>query len=104
MAVDIVNETYTNIGGFTLEHLREILVRIKGETTYLANKVLMPYSSLTSVTFIMKDSTFFNSDLSNTLLFGYGMSQMRFLESNRFENIWLIDKLYSMLLVKSSSR
>lgn len=31
MNVEIVDETYSNIGAFTLEHLKYVLLRMKGE-------------------------------------------------------------------------
>ncbi len=34
----MINESYQNIGGFTVEHLKLVLSQIKGETTSIAFK------------------------------------------------------------------
>jgi hypothetical protein len=43
MAVDFSRESYDSIGGFTQEHLAQVLLKIKQENTTLSRKDLMPF-------------------------------------------------------------
>lgn len=70
MAADFINENFTNIGGFTLEHLNDIMLKIKKENTTLERKSKIPYSlAFTDQNEQMKDSTFFTSYFSSSLIF-----------------------------------
>lgn len=89
MAIDFSSENFTNIGGFTLEHLRDVLWLIKRENTTLDLKSTMPYNSNSTK---MPESSFFTAYFSTGLIYVTTSVRIRFLNNNTFNNIWLIDR------------
>ncbi len=95
MSVEFSKESYTNIGSFTLEHLNDVIKKIKNEGTILNQKKTVPYSySITSGSYLQE--SFFTAYLSTGLIFGNSMCSLRIIEDNTFENIWTIDRKHAM--------
>jgi hypothetical protein len=46
--IDMLEENYLNIGAFTVEHLKEVLLEVKGETTLFPDKPELVLAKITS--------------------------------------------------------
>ena len=44
----MLEENYLNIGAFTVEHLKEVLLEVKGETTFFPDKPELVLKDMTS--------------------------------------------------------
>ena len=104
MAVDFVNEKYKNIGAFTKEHLLDVIFTLKGESSVLNLKGNIPFTNESNV--FDGDTTeysFFQANLSTSLIHGEMMGRLRILGNCTFSNIWLIDRLNAFSISETSS-
>ena len=104
MAVDFISNTIMNVGGFTLEDLNGILIKIKNERTTLDEKWFFPYATAETTQLSLRGMTFFTKYLSNSLISVFAMSSLRIIGSSTFRNIYMIDRLLAMLEQKTSVR
>lgn len=96
--IEMSNESYSNIGGLTLEFLQMILLKIKlmgdesGTGKFTGS--FQGFSSLDSATTLTKpvDKRFFTFMYSSCLIFAETVNSLRIYGRNRFSNIWLIDR------------
>jgi hypothetical protein len=92
--VELIDETFTNIGAFTAEKLSEVLQAVKGDNiTFVSAK---PHLSLTDwiapINGLMVNHRFFTDSLSSSLLYGSLIGMLRIAGRCVFSNIWLIDR------------
>ena len=94
----MINETYLNIGAFTVEHLKEVLLEVKGETTLFLDKPEFVLANMAPDlnNFILLEEPFFRQCLSNTLIYSFGQTKLRIAGKTTFDNVWLIDKYKEM--------
>jgi hypothetical protein len=96
--IDMIDETYLNIGAFTVEHLKEVLFEVKGETTLFLDKPEFVLANMAPDlnNFILLEEPFFRQCLSNTLIYSFGQTKLRIAGKTTFDNVWLIDKYKEM--------
>jgi hypothetical protein len=92
--LSLSDETYMDIGAFTVEHLKEVIYKVKGEFTYFKDKPELILSQVDPYNnnIVQITEPFFLNCLSNTLIYNYGGFLMSIGGDTTFENIWLIDR------------
>ncbi|TNV88176.1 hypothetical protein FGO68_gene8013 [Halteria grandinella] len=94
-------ETYKSVGSFTFEHLQYVIRKIKNEDTFLEAKEPLRYSKSEMNTYYgqipggntaFTKQTIFNKYLSTSLIDGYCVGEIRFIEFNNFTNIWMLNQ------------
>lgn len=92
-SVHLVDEEYTDIGGFTVEHLAYVIGLIKKESTFLEVKPLFKMTEISGdVSYYETKGAFYENALSCTLIYGFSNMHLGIFGHTRFDNIWLIDK------------
>ncbi|TNV88127.1 hypothetical protein FGO68_gene3291 [Halteria grandinella] len=105
LSVDFRQETFINVGAFTLEHLSQVLWKIKGEKTTLRLKGGFPYlTQFVDPSTGISNLPFFTDYLSCCLIYAHSILRLRILGENTFENIWLIDRQQAMQAADSIER
>jgi hypothetical protein len=94
----MLDETYLNIGAFAVEHLKEVILEVKGETTLFPDKPELVLKDMTSDknNLLLLEEPFFRQCLSNTLIYSFGQTKLRIAGKTIFDNVWLIDKYKEM--------
>lgn len=97
---DFKNETFRNIGAFTVEHLEQIILKVKGEPTAIHRKDKFEIENTNpNEQVYMIVNKFYLYYLSHGLIYISGMFQLRIIENTIFDNIWLIDRANPFIAV-----
>ncbi|TNV88190.1 hypothetical protein FGO68_gene11546 [Halteria grandinella] len=95
-------ETYISVGSFTFEHMQYVMRKIKNEDTFIEGKQSLRFNQVdmnnyygmnpTGKNMPFSKQSFFQNYLSTSLIDGYCLGEIRFLEFNNFTNIWLLNQ------------
>ncbi|TNV74913.1 hypothetical protein FGO68_gene4330 [Halteria grandinella] len=88
----ISSSTFINIGAYTVEHSRQLQAKLFGISEELISSNEKTELNLGQVP---ENKAFMKTYLSTSLICGHGMSKLILGPSNKFSNIWLIDKFNS---------
>jgi hypothetical protein len=99
-AVELIDETFTNISPFHTERFCEVFTQINGDTSCtIPNKPSLDLKYWQNLIYgTMVNHGFFQNELSASLIYGNIVGSLKILGKSRFQNVWLIDRKNALLL------